>query len=154
MSHADEARDALHKALRDAYTPVYAAGGTYAMAHRELIRTRDIEAAMAAAVSSIIAAEALEEAAKAAAKQARDALAAALLETGAPDAVTMHHKAHLSKKAAWVSVDQPELLPEGYWNKPTPDKAAIKKAIEAGDDVPGCSLIRPNEQTLVIRTRK
>lgn len=154
MNGADTARDALHRALEGAYNPAVAAGTAFAKAWSVAKRTTDIEAAMSAAIDMVIAAEALEEAAWGAAKAAREALAQAIQETGAPEAVTMHHKAYLAKKAAWVSVDQPDMLPAWYWNAPTPDKKAIKAAIEHGDDVPGCTLVRPNEQSLVIRARK
>lgn len=154
MNGADEARDALHNALSAAYGPVYACGVAFAKAQKECAAMTDLGNLMCSAVGLIVAAEALKSAADNAEKCARAALAATFQETGAPEVITLHHKAYMSAKATFVSVDQPDMVPEGYWNEPTANKKAIKEAIEGGIDVPGCTLIRPNGQTLNIRNRK
>lgn len=154
MSYADKARDDLRKALDAMYKPVYAAGAAFAKTHKESAVATHIEDVMCCALALIVAAEGLKDAAESAEKLARDALSAAFQETGAPEVVTLHHKAYLSQKPAFVSVEQSDMLPAEFWNEPTPNKRAIKDAIEKGQDVPGCTLIRPNGQTLNIRSRK
>lgn len=154
MSWADDARDALHKTLDAAYAPVRAAGAGYAQAQKAAMAQTDIVEAMSAALTLAVAAEALKDAATEAEKSARAALATAIEDTGAPEVLTMHHKAYMSRKASFVSVNQPDMVPDEFWNKPTPDKKAIKDALEKGDDVPGCTLIIPNGMTLNIRSRK
>lgn len=154
MSGADQATAAIHKAARGVYAPVHAAGVAYVKAHQAAMGTADVEDAMRSMVELIVAAEGLKDAATEAERSARSALATAIQDTGAPEVATMHHKAYLSRKSAWVSVDQSDLLPPEFWNKPTPDKKAIKDAIEHGSDVPGCTLVRPNDMTLSIRARK
>ena len=152
----DEARDAIHKALAGVYKPVYAAGAAFATAHKEVMAMTNLDNAMSSVLGAILAAEALKEAAAAAEKTAREALSAAFQETGAPEVITMRHKAYMSKKPAFVSMDQPDLVPETYKVQPPPewDMKRIKADLENKILVPGATLVRPNSMTLNIRSRK
>jgi len=133
---------------------VYGAGISYAKAQSQLIKSSDLIETMRHVLALIVAAEHLADMAAEASKSLRSVLAEQIAETGADDVVTMHHKAYLARKGAWVSVDQADMIPAAFMAPPIPDKKAIKAALEVGEDVPGCSLVRPNEQTLVIRSRK
>jgi hypothetical protein len=154
MSHADEARGALLQALAEAFGPTVTAGADLFAAKKAVMAADDIEPAMQGALTMLLAMERLKDAATEAEKSIRTALSAAIQDTGAPEVITLHHKAYLSRKAAWVSVDQQDMVPPEFFNPPTPDKKAIKAAIEAGQDVPGCSIVRPNDTSLVVRSRK
>ena len=154
MSGAAQSTETLHRVARAVYSPTYAAGAALARAQQELLATTDVVAAMGHTLALIIAAEHLADMASEAAKSLRATLAEQIAETGADDVVTMHHKAYLARKGAWVSIDQADMIPLAFMAPPIPDKKAIKAALEAGEDVPGCSIVRPNEQTLVIRSRK
>lgn len=147
---------ALQKTARDAYRPVWDAGAAYAEAHARTVKATDIVETMQHMVGLILAAERLNEMALEAAKVMRAALAEQMDATGATTIQTEGQTAYVSRKAAWVSIDQPILVPAEYMHEPppAPDKRAIKAAIEAGDDVPGCSIIRPNDVQLVIRRRE
>jgi hypothetical protein len=156
MSGANSARNAIHQALRKAYAPVFAAGAAFAKTQQAAIDATDVVDVMGRTVSVILAAEHLKEMATEAEKAARSVLASQMNETGATQIAADHHLAYLSRKAAFVSIDQEDLLPPDYMRQaePAPDKKAIKQAIEAGEDVPGCTLVRPNELQLVIRSKK
>lgn len=155
MSGSANARDALHRVARAVYAPTHAAGATYAKAQQELLAATDLVAAMGHTLALIVAVGHLTDMAAEAGESLRSILAEQIAETGADDAVvTMYHKAYLARKGAWVSVDQADLIPPEFMAAPIPNKKAIKAALENGDEVPGCSLVRPNGQTLVIRSRK
>ena len=155
-THATAARDALQVAARAGYAPTHAAGAAYGTAYAALTRETDLVAAMSAMVDVIIAAEELEAAASAAVKAARAALAAEMQDTGATQIASGHHLAYLARKPAYVVVDDPDAVPTAFLHQPPalPNKAAIKKAVEAGHAVPGAALIIPNEMTLGIKGKK
>ena len=103
------------------------------------------------------AAKATEEAAEeldAAAKAARAALTAVLSDTGMPAAQTQHHTASVRDGAPGVVITDLALIPPTLMRQadPTPDKAAIAKALKAGGTVPGAEL-RNGAPVLTIRTR-
>lgn len=156
MSFADEARDALHRAARMSSTPVHTAGVAYAKARQEIVAATDLVEVMGRAVDLIVAAEQLARIAAEAEKEMRAILAQTMNDTGCPQVASAGQLAYVSRKPVWVSVDQTDLVPSEYMHQPapSPDKKAIKAAIEAGEDVPGCSLVRPNEVTLAIRVKK
>ena len=154
-THATAARDALQVAARAGYAPTHAAGAAYGTAYAALTRETDLVAAMGAMVDVIIAAEHLADVATEAAKTARAMLARTMDEVGCTQIVSGTLAAHLSKRPAYVVVDDPDAVPTTYMHQPpaSPNKAAIKKAIEDGETVPGAALIRPNEQQLNIRSK-
>jgi Siphovirus Gp157 len=156
VSGADEARDAIRKALKAGYGPVWQAGKDYAAAYKDAIDKQDVVEAMAGAVQLVLAAEHLHDMAERAMKDARTELARQMDETGCHQIVTGNLTAYLQRKPAYVSIDDAAAIPPGLMHTPAPapDKKAIKSAIEAGQDVPGASLMRPNEQTVAIRTKK
>ena len=156
MSYADQSRTALQDAVRQAYRPVWDAGSAYSDAYLQAAKATDLVEAMQCAVTLILSASHLSEMATEAEKAARDILATQMAETGATTIQTEHHTAYLSRKAAFVSVDQQDLVPANYWVQPDPvlDRKAIKKALEGNDLVPGATLVRPNEMQLNIKARK
>jgi Siphovirus Gp157 len=156
MDYADQSRLALQDAVRRTYRPVWDAGAAYSNAYLQVGKSTDIVDTMQRAVELILTANHLSEMAAVAEKAARDILATQMAETGATTIQTDAHTAYLARKAAFVSVDQPELVPDGYMRQPDPviDRKAIKQAIEAGDIVPGCTVVRPNESQLNIKARK
>jgi Siphovirus Gp157 len=156
MSYADTARLALQDAVRRAYRPVWDAGAAYSNAHLQALKATDIVDTMRCAVDLILSAGHLSEMAAEAEKAARDILALQMAECGATTIQTDAHTAYLARKAAFVSIDQEAIVPGNYWRQPDPviDRKAIKQTIEAGDAVPGCTIVRPNESTLCIKTRK
>jgi Siphovirus Gp157 len=156
MSHADTARIALQDAVRRAYRPVWDAGAAYSDMYLQVGKAADVVETMQRTVSLILTAGYLAEMAAEAEKAARDILAAQMVETGASTIQTDGHTAYLAKKAAFVSIDQEDLVPDNYRRQPDPviDRKAIKQAIEAGDAVPGCTIVRPNESVLCIKARK
>ena len=153
MSGSAQATEILHRVARAVYSPTYAAGAALAKAQQELLATTDVVAAMGHTLALIIAAEHLADMAAEAAKSLRSVLAEQIVETSSDDVVTMRHKAYIARDAAWVSVDQPDLVPKQY-AKETHDKRAIKADMDKGIDVPGCTLVAPNSSHLVIRNRK
>ena len=156
MSYADTARIALQDAVRKAYRPVWDAGAAYSTAHLAALKATDIVETMQHTVALILSVSHLAEMAAEAERAARDILAAQMAETGATTIQTDGHTAYLSKKPAFVSVDQQDLVPANYWVQPDPvlDRRAIKKALEGSDVVPGCTIVRPNEMTLNIKAKK
>jgi Siphovirus Gp157 len=156
MSHADTARIALQDAVRSAYRPVWDAGAAYSNAHIQALKATDIVDTMRCAVDLILSAGHLSEMAAEAEKAARDILATQMAECGATTIQTDAHTAYLARKAAFVSIDQDDLVPDNYRRQPDPviDRKAIKQAIESGDAVPGCTIVRPNESVLNIKARK
>ena len=154
MSGSAKSTETLHRVARAVYSPTYAAGAALARAQQELLATTDVVAAMGHTLALIIAAEHLADMASEAAKSLRATLAEQIAETGADDVVTMHHKAFLMRRPSFVSVDQIDMVPTEYMSEPIPNKRAIKDALDKRQDVPGCSLVIPNQQSLVIRARK
>lgn len=152
---AHAATEALQAVMRSAYKPIWEAGSAYAAAHAKAVKATDIVETMQDMVSVILAAEHLNEVALEAAKATRAKLAEVMSDVGCPHVQVDNLLAYVSRKTAWVSVDQPDMLPAEYMRQPEPviDKRAIKAAIEAGEDVPGCSLVRPNDVSLVIRQK-
>lgn len=156
MSYADQSRLALQDAVRKAYHPVWDAGAAYSNAHIAALKATDIVETMQCTVTLILTAGHLSEMAAEAEKTARDILATHMAETGATTIQTDQHTAYLSKKPAFVSIDQADMVPANYWVRPDPvlDRKAIKKALEGNDVVPGCTIVRPNEMTLNIKAKK
>jgi hypothetical protein len=156
VSGANAARDGLRKVMTAVYAPVYAAGGSFASAYLAAKEADDLVEALQQTVLLAVAAEHLREMAADAEKSVRAILAETMDSTGAAKIQTDTLTAYLSRKPTWVSVDQESMLPPEYMHQPppTPDKKKIKAAIEAGEDVPGCNLVRPNDSTLVIRSKK
>ena len=76
-------------------------------------------------------------------------------EVGCPQIAAGTLTAHLSKRPAYVTIDPDKTLPDEFMHQPPaiPDKAAIKKAIEDGLTIEGATLVRPNDQTLHIRSK-
>lgn len=155
-NHANAARDGLRRVMDAVYAPVHAAGGFYVRAYKDATNADDLVDALQQTVLLAVAAEHLKEMAAEAEKSIRSILAETMNDTGCTQIDAGPIKAHLSRKPAFVSVDQENMLPPEYMHQPppSPDKKKIRAAIEAGEDVPGCNLVRPNDSTLVIRSKK
>jgi hypothetical protein len=155
VSHADTARIALQDEIRRTYKPVWDAGTSYSNTYLQVGKATDIVETMQRTVDLVLAASHLAEMAAEAEKTARSILSEQMTETGATSIQTDGHTAYLARKPAFVSVDQPNLVPHELMTQPAPviDKRAIKAAIESGTEVPGCTIVRPNEFALVIRGR-
>src|SRR5262245_32871934 len=156
MSGAAEAASGLQTVLAQGYERVWKAGKDFAASYANASKATELEAVMAAAIQLILAAEFLHEVAETAAKDARTQLALEMDATGAPPIHTAHHTAYLQRKPAFVSVDDEKAIPSEYWTTPAPapDKRRIKHDLELGVPIDGCSLGRPNSQTLVIKARQ
>ena len=152
---ADKARVAMTDAVSHANASVINAGRLLISKVNAIQGHEDIVLAMESVLEVVVAAEQLGENVKAFEEACRNALATCIDETGAPEVVTKHHKATMARKPAFVAIDG-EFRSEDdrFWNAPTPNKKAIKEALEAGEVVPGCELRRPNSLTLRITTRK
>ena len=155
MSHSDKARVVMTDAVSEAYAPVVNAGRVLANALRAMQGHEDLEEAMRSVLAIIVSGEQLGENVKAFAEASRTALAACIDDTGCPEVVTLHHKATMARKPPFVSIEgEFQSEDDRFWNPPTPNKKAIKEALEAGEEVPGCEIRRPNSLTLRITTRK
>lgn len=81
------------------------------------------------------------------AARVRDYLLANMIVAGISKVECPYFKLSVRDNPAAVEVFQPELIPATYMRQPEPpppaiDKAAIKAAISAGTEVPGCRLQR------------
>lgn len=135
-------------AIRSAVT-AYAATHNAAIAHHDLLQMVPDYAAL------IMAAENVKAAADAADRAMRAELALVLDETGAPAIGGRHHTVSIASAPAAVVITDAGAIPAAYIRTTeAPDKAAIRKAIEAGEDVPGAVLSRGNgAPVLSIRKR-
>lgn len=152
MSHEDKARDALLDAAKREWPHISRVGRDYAEAHKAVVEATDLVDVMQKMVPLILAVEDLKEFAAVAEGRLRSVLADQMNETGA----TTILGAYLSKKPAFVSVDQSELIPQDYYTTPEParDMKKIREALKAGELVPGCTLVRPNSMQLNIQRKK
>jgi len=156
MSGAATARNAIHKALKETYTQVHRAGRDYANAYQQAVTRDDLVEAMGAMVAAIIAAEQLQETAAEAVKMTRLELAHTMAETGATQIASGHHLAYLARRPAALVIDDSKAIPPEYMMQPppVPDRKRIHAAIDGGTEVPGCSIVRPNEMSLAIKGKK
>lgn len=70
----------------------------------------------------------------------------AMQDCGIPDIATDEWAAKIAKTPAAVKIENQAAIPPLYWRTPepppaAPDKTAIKKAIQAGETVPGAALV-------------
>jgi hypothetical protein len=155
MSASDKARADLVAKIRQDFALIQNAAAVMVKRINALQMAADLEPAMAEALEIIISGEQLADTVTQFNEHCRAALAACIDDTGCPEVVTLHHKATMARKPAFVSIDGMFRSDDGrFWNAPTPNKRAIKEALEAGEAVPGCELRRPNSMTLRITTRK
>ncbi len=152
---ADEARTAIQRVAREAYTRAFDAGAAFARSHTPVVRATDLVETMQAALSYIVAAEHLQEMAAEAVKSARAVLAQTMMDTGCPQVQSANQLCYLSRKPSFLSVSDETMIPRQYYVQPPPslDRKAIMAALKAGELVPGCSMATPNDQTLNIRSR-
>jgi hypothetical protein len=154
MSGADDAAAALKAAAQAAYKATFEAGSQFARAHTAVRQATDIVEVLARSIDLVVAAEALHAEADAAVKALRYALSSQMHDTGCTQVQGTYHAAHLSRRPAFVSIDQEELVPAEFsTTKVVLDKRAIASAIRDGIAVPGASLLTPNEPVLVLRAR-
>lgn len=91
-------------------------------------------------------------------EQAREHLAAALLECGDPGAHTAEtgtHLGYLTNGRPSVKITDPAKLPHNMWRTkdPEPNKAAILALLKAGQAVPGAEIV-PGSPSLTITPKK
>ena len=154
MSGASEAVKALQATASNAYRATHIAGSHYARANQGVAEADDIVKALSCTIDLLVAAEQLHASADAAVKMLREVLSATMNDTGATTVQATHHSAHLARKPAVLTVDETQLPAEFIVQRPTVDRAAIKEAIKAGTEVPGASMLVPNQMSLVLRARK
>jgi hypothetical protein len=150
MSYAAQLRDALTLAASIVQGDPRL-GRIARDAAADVMLEADILPTMQAAVSLIIALEDEAQAAEAAAKRARLALRDALEATTGSVRAGIH-TAHVRAGSASVIVTDETQIPAEYMRQPppAPDKAAIAKALKAGEDIPG-AVLRNGEPGLTIR---
>ena len=155
-SGADQARDAMRKVMDGVYSPVHHAGAAYVKAYQAATRATDLVEVMQHTVLLAVSAEHLKDMAAEAEKAIRSILAQTMNDTGATQIDAEGIKAYLSRKPAFVSIDQEDLVPKSYMveREPVWGTKQIKADLEAGTLVPGCTLIRPNEMQLNLRSKK
>lgn len=166
------AADQIAADLRDAFRriAVLDVPATVRASLRRAHEANDFDSAMFHALSTIVALDDAEAAAKAEveAAQARqkiateanakacEALRAALDACGGPgaaEAESEHHKARLQRGGARVKITDEAALPAIYWRwKKEPDKALIKAMMAKGDPIPGAALVQ-SPATLVITAK-
>jgi len=153
MSGAAAARERLLGGVRALYRDIWQAGEAYAARHQAALGQADLVQALQAAAHLALAIEALAKAAEAANRQCRALLAEVMLETGCTHTTDGTLSAYLSRKRKILSVDDAARVPPQYLTRPEPepDRKAIREALERGEDVPGVSVITPNEMTLNLR---
>ena len=155
MSGASDAVAALQAAAQAAYRSTFEAGSAFARRHSDVRVATDLVDVIARTIDLLVAVEALHDTADAAVGDLRLALATVMSETGATKIEGTHHVAYLARKAAFVSINEETAIPPEFVVQRTSiDKSAIKAALKDGAEVPGASLIQPNDQTLVLRSRK
>jgi hypothetical protein len=154
-THADAVVAALHEAVAATAQSVGSAGRGFTKAVQAVSQADDVILTLAAMVDLVVAADDLHDQADAAVKRVRAVLAAQLQETGATTIQGSHFSASLSRRPAFVSINDEAALPaEFIVQRTAPDKKAIASAIKDGIEVPGASLLTPNEPVLVLRARK
>jgi hypothetical protein len=154
-SGADAAVAVLKAAAQASYKATFEAGSQFARAHTDVRQATDLVEALARSIDLLVAAEALHAEADAAVKALRATLSATMNDVGATTIQGTYHAAHLSRRPAFVSIDQEDLVPAEFsTTKVVLDKRAIASAIKDGIAVPGASLLTPNEPVLVLKARK
>ena len=154
MTGADEARDGLVTRIAACKPAVIAAINALRGPMAGLTGDADLSDAMRAAAETVLAAEALEDAAKALAATARATLAETMDATGATGFRISHHTVSVSepKRGVLITGDVPaEFLRQP---PPAPDKHALHKALSAGITVPGATLSNGGAPTLTFRQIK
>jgi hypothetical protein len=153
-SGAYAAAAALKAAAQAAYRSTFEAGSQFSRANIAVRQATDLVEVLARSIDLLVAAEALHAEGEAAVKALRATLAETMNDVGATKIEATHHAAHLSRRPAFVSIDQEELIPAEFsTTKVVLDKRAIASAIRDGIAVPGASLLTPNEPVLVLRAR-
>lgn len=104
--------------------------------------TKDLLDAMKGLAELVIHTGEAVGAAKAADDAARAVLLDALEDTGAPALRVAHHTVLMVEGKPGFTVTEPELIPPALMRarEPEPDRNAIQKLLNAGQDVPGVAL--------------
>lgn len=108
---------------------------------------RNIEATAAAIKDAEAQMAARRKALENRAARIKDWLHANMLVAGVQKIECPYFKLAIRENPAAVEIYEPGLIPEQYMKHPeppppSPDKAAIKAAIQSGQEVPGCALTR------------
>jgi hypothetical protein len=151
--HAAEALTQLHAPASAILISPHAAIAMRRLAG-VVTEAEDMGKAAPALLALLLATEEAAKALDAGAEAMRAALTAVLSDTGMPAAQTQHHTASVRDGSPGVVITDLALIPPTLMRQadPTPDKAAIAKALKAGGTVPGAEL-RNGQPILTIRTR-
>lgn len=140
VTFRDEIRDAMTLAA-SVVAGDKAMGRTARDAAASVLLEGDLIACMSASVTLILALEEQQDATKAAIERARGALRDAL-EATTGQVRAGAHTASTSAAPASVVITDDSAIPERFMETPAPraDKAAIARALKAGEAVPGAAL--------------
>lgn len=120
----------------------------------DALMARDPEEAMRATLRLILAAEDVAALAGATVQAARAALCRAIEETGAPAVVAGKHLATVAAGKPGVRITDPAAVPHRFTREVRElDKAALLRALKAGESIPGATLSNPQPH-LRIQTRE
>ena len=155
MTHEKAALFRLNTTVAGGLTAIATAARGVNEAELAWVEATGLVPGLQAALTMILACEALEAAAKASAAACRTALAEAMA-TGATTVRTEHHTASLRAAPMRVLVTDAALLPPHLMRQPppAPDLTAIGTLLRDGQDVPGAVLGNGGPDTVQIRTRK
>jgi hypothetical protein len=156
MSHANDIAAALRERVAAIGASVGAAGRNFTHAAKAVSQASDVVDVMRAAVEVMVAAETLREEADAAVKVARAALTEAMESSGCTSIQAEHHRAHLARRPAFLSISDEASIPRSFYVQPPEqlDKKAVMSALKDGVAVAGASLATPNAMFLVLRAKK
>ena len=154
MTHAAQAAARLIVATSDRIEGMRAAATAYGAAHTALTDAIDVVDTMKAAVTLIVAAEALKDQSDAAARAMRATLSEVIEATGIPAVQTEDHRAITADPPRYATISDEVLIPAEYWSRPHPDRTAIAKALREGIEVPGATLSNGGAPVLRITARK
>jgi hypothetical protein len=157
------AADKIAADLRDAFRriAVLDVPATVRAYLRRAHEANDFDTAMSHALSTIVALDDAEAAAKAeveaaqarqktvteASAKAREALRLAMVACGGPGVATVksgHHKAYLKEGSTKVEITDKDALALDYWRYPPaePDKALVKALLAQGKTIAGAALVQ------------
>ena len=108
---------------------------------------RNLEASAAAIKEAEAHMAARRKALENRAARTKDYLLASMMVAGVQKVECPHFRLTVRDNPGAVEVYQPELIPASFMRQPeppppAPDKAAIKEAMKAGQEVPGCRLVQ------------
>lgn len=153
--HATAAADTLRSAIDAELRAVSAAVTAARAAQAGLRAASDLMDVMRAAAATVLACETLQQAAEAAEAASRAALASVMESTGCSSLALQYHTVSLKDGARFARINDPAMVPAEYVKPRAPeiDRAAVRKALLAGELVPGATLSNGGPSTIQFRAR-